>query len=211
LIYSVNIDFFKQRYGLPQEYQPGMPLPKMSYEITQKITDDLRDLKVRMGQDVATMAIATNGRATIPTDYIHFSSARYNQITDNTCGNLATRPRAIEHLSDAQIGDRLGDSIKMPTLKNPVFVTYAGYFQFYPKTVSNVEFTYLRMPKTPVYGYVADNTTDDDTYDETTSVHFEYPEDCFNDIVSMCLGYIGINLRSSELLQYAEMQKEKGV
>jgi len=211
LIHAVNLDFFRQRYGLPEQYQAGQPLPKMSYEITQKIIDDLKEFKVRMGVDIATMAVNSQGIAPIPSDYVHFSSARYNMIKDNVCGTVTMKPRTIEHLSDAQIGDRLGNSVKMPTLRNPVYTTYSTYFQFYPKNLRNVEFTYLRLPKTPLYNSVVDPNTDTDIFTESGSQHFEYPADCFTDIARLCLSYIGVNLRSQEIVQYAEMQKEKGI
>lgn len=211
LLPAVNIDFFKQRYGLPEQYSPGQPLPQMSYEVTQKITDDLRAFKVRMGIDTQAMIVDNQGQAPIPSNYVHFSSARYNMIKDNVCGTVQMKPRTIEHLTDAQLGDRLGNSIKKPTFRDPVFATFSTYFQFYPKNLRQVEFTYLRMPATPVYGYIADNNTDTDVYNEATSTHFEYPEDCFNDIVRLCLSYIGMNLRANDIIQYAEMQKAKGV
>ena len=211
LLKAVNIGFFKQRYGLPEEYQPGTPLPKISYEITQKITDDLRALKVRMGVDSGVMIVNAQGMANIPSDYVHFSSAKYNMIKDNTCGNVTTKARNIEHLSDAQINDRLGDSIKMPTHRDPVFATYSTYFQFYPKDLRNVHFTYLRMPVTPFYNTSIDEISDTENYLETGSVHFEYPEDCYEDIARMICSYIGINLRSTDLINYSEMKMQKGV
>lgn len=211
VLYAVNIDFFRQRYGLPQEYVPGQPLPKMSYEITQKIIDDLSHFKVRMGIDVAAMVVDNQGRANIPSDYVHFSSARYNMIKDNVCGTVNLKARTIEHLSDAQLGDRLGNSIKMPTLRNPVYATFNNYFQFYPKNLKYVEFTYLRMPRTPIYSIVVDPNTDLEVYNPTTSVHLEYPEDCFTEIVTLCLGYIAPNLRSPDIMQYSQQLKEKGI
>jgi len=211
VIKMVNISFFTQRYGLPQGYQPGQPMPKMYYELTQKITDDMKGLKVRMGIEVPALMLDAKGRASIPSDYVHFSSANHNMIINNTCGDLQTQLRPIEELTDAQRGDRISDSNKMPTLKDATFTIYNTYFQFDPIGLRNVEFTYLRMPKTPFYASIPDEDTDEDVFTETGSVHFEYPEDCFNEIVDMCTGYIGLNLRSPDLMGYSENKKEKGV
>ena len=211
ILKAANIGFFKQRYGLPEEYQAGAPLPKMSYEITQKIIDDLRAFKVRMGIDTASMVLDRQGRANIPSDYVHFSSAGYKQIKNNSCGSLEQRTRNIEHLSDAQVNERLGNSLKKPTLKNPCFTTYSTYFQFYPANLRYVDFTYLRMPVTPRYAIIVDNQTDREFYDAANSVHFEYPEDCFEDIARLVCSYIGINLRSTDLVQYSEMKKQQGI
>lgn len=211
ILKAVNIGFFKQRYGLPEEYQAGAPLPKMSYEITQKIIDDLRAFKVRMGIDTAALILDRQGRANIPSDYVHFSSAGYKQIKDNVCGSVDFKMRNIEHLSDAQVNERLGNSLKKPTLKNPCFTTYSTYFQFFPANLRNIDFTYLRMPVTPVYRVIFDNQTDREIYDPSTSVHFEYPEDCFEDIARLVCAYVGINLRAVDVIQFNEMKKQQGV
>lgn len=34
LIKVVNIDLFRKKYGLPEQYQPGRPVPKEYVEIT---------------------------------------------------------------------------------------------------------------------------------------------------------------------------------
>ena len=46
LIKVVNINKFKEKYGLPEEYQPGRPVPLEYAEITLKNQDDLRYFKI---------------------------------------------------------------------------------------------------------------------------------------------------------------------
>ena len=138
VIEGVNIDLLKQRYGLPEEYKAGQPLPTMSYEVTKKIMDDLSILKVRMGVDTPPLMLDNFGRADIPSDYLHLSSARFNHVIDNQCTFKKVKPRDIELLNDAQIGDRLSNSIKMPTYKDPCMAIFSGYFQFYPADLKRV-------------------------------------------------------------------------
>ena len=210
LLKSVNMDFFKYRYGLPERYQAGQPLPPISWEVTQKITDALRAFKVRTGVDIAAVTLDNLGRWTIPSNYVHYSSIGRVDVTSVACDEFDEDVHDIEVLSDAQVNGRLANSITKPTAIDPCCVFYNSYIQFYPKNISGVTITYLRMPVTPVYGYTLD-VNDEQIYNPATSVHFEYPEDCFTDIARMVLSYNGINLREQDVIQYAEMQKIKGV
>lgn len=211
VIEAVNIDLLKQRYGLPEEYRAGQPLPRMSYEVTKKIMDDMNFLKVRMGVDIPPLAVDNFGRAITPSDYLHLSSARYNQITTNQCAVKKVRPRDIELLTDAQIGDRLSNSVKMPTHKDPCMALFSGYMQFYPSDLKRVEMTYLRLPKTPFYAYTIDENTDEYVFTETGTQNFEFPADCLNDIVRLVLSYVNISLKEFTVVQYAEQAKKEGV
>jgi hypothetical protein len=46
LIKVVNMDLFRTKYGLPEDFQPGRPVPVEYADITLKNTDDLRAFKV---------------------------------------------------------------------------------------------------------------------------------------------------------------------
>lgn len=210
LLSVVNMDFFKYRYGLPEEYRAGQPLPRMSYELTQKITDDLRHLKVRMGVDTPQMIVDVQGRADIPSNYVHFSSWGYRSIISPDCDSLIEKHHVGEVLSDAQVFPRLGNSITYPSKKDPVCVFYKDYIQFYPRDLKRVDFTYLRFPLTPYYATTVNSETDEYEYSEEDTIHLEYPADCFSDIASMILSYIGINLREQDLIKYAETHKLTG-
>lgn len=208
ILKAANIDIFKHRYGLPEEYQPGMPMPRIAYEATQKITDDMRDLKVVMGDDAPIMMVDEYGKADVPEDYLHFVGAHVVVTKDIDCVDKEYDYNMAEHLTTAQIQERLGNSIKKPTIKDPVFETRAGYFQWHPKNINNVIFSYIRKPKTPYYAYTIEN--DIVIYNEENSVHFEYPSDMFVDVVSVLLGYVGVSMRDGEIAQYAERKKQTG-
>lgn len=204
----VNIDILKERYGLPQQYQPGQPMPQMTYEATQKLMDDLRHLKVRTGVDVPAISIDQWGRAIIPSNYLHLSSARFNRVVNNDCENSTYKPTAIELLTDAQIADRTGNSVTMPTEKHPCMAIFNNYFQFYPISVKRVELTYLRLPLTPLYN--SEIVNDEEIYVEVGSIHFEYPQDLLSTIVKKILSYVNVNLEKFEVVNYAEMKDKQG-
>lgn len=59
----------RKYFGVPEQYQPGMPMPQVSYEITQLVTDYLSQLKVE-----TVINVNNSGQATKPADYLHKSS-----------------------------------------------------------------------------------------------------------------------------------------
>jgi hypothetical protein len=154
---AINLDWFRNKYGLPEEYMPGRPIPKEAWEITQKITDDLHKFKVAMGiNGVPPMYVNQYGVASIPSDYVHCSSWMYRIITNDGNCSYTKDYSAGEVIRDNQIPDRLSDANKMPTKYNPVCVFYSDFIQFYPEDLGSVNFTYLRFPLTPVYDYYID-------------------------------------------------------
>lgn len=193
IIPIVEIDLFKQRYGLPQEYQPGMPLPRISYEITQKISDDVSPMKVWMGspQGTAPLAVNSDGVATLPADYVHFSSSR----------TLEGYP--VEILTDANYNERLMNPNRTPSIRHPIMTMYSKYLLFTPKDIQQVHFVYLRLP---VYAHLAvtvDPTTDVETYDSANSKDTEFPEDMHTEYIRRMLMNMGVNLRSEIVMQYS--------
>jgi hypothetical protein len=76
----------RKYYGVPEQYQPGMPMPQVAYEITQLVTDYMSQLK----QEVV-LAIDRTGQAKKPSDYLHKSSmsATWIEVLPTTVGDNA--------------------------------------------------------------------------------------------------------------------------
>jgi hypothetical protein len=182
----VEIDLFKQRYGLPQHYQPGMPVPQMSYEITQKISDDTSAFKVWMGspQGGPLMAINSAGIATKPPGYVHVSAIR------------SVDERPVEVLFNGEFNERLTNPNRTPTHKHPVCTFYGDYIEFRPKNLVKVHFIYLRLPVYANLVVTNDPVTDSIVYDPVNSVQTMFPEDMHTEYVRRAMSYISLNLRS---------------
>ena len=206
-IQLVNIDYFKKRFGLPEEYQPGNPVPRDIAEITQKSIDDLRLFKKHLLSQTVS-----SGKFTIPADYMYWDSMSYTYVHsfDGTPQNLL---RPVELLREDQLADRLGNWIKKPTLKNPVCVIRAdgttNQIYVFPDTITSVGFHYWRMPVQPIFDYTV--TDDELIYVPETSTEFEWPEICHGDLIRMLFVHLKINLNEMEIAQYAESWKQKGV
>ena len=207
---AVNIEFLKLKLGLPEEYQFGITQPRQAYEISRKITEDIRHLKVWMGEPgTSPLAVNSNGIAIIPSDHAYPSSVRYRSFTNTSCDTQDENVRTIEILYDDQLGDRLGNSIKNPTLEDPICSFYDTFIQFYPKNLKWVDYTYIRHAATPVFAYTIENDTV--TYDPANSTELDWPEQTHVDIARLILSKIGINLKDVNLVQYEEMKKKEGI
>lgn len=215
-------------YGLPQEYQPGLPMPKVAWEITQLVTDYLSHLK-----PTVTLPVTNSGIANKPIDYLHVSSISYIYVYPEEAGDPAveceddstqqttvaakntvvpkTIIRPVDIVDDAKWATLLSSVIRQPTLYYPACkFNDQEQVQFVPTNLGSVQFTYIRYPITPVWGY----TTPDGfnpQYDAGTSVNIELPAILNNLMTYMVLTKLGINIREPQLQQYAELMKAKGL
>lgn len=209
------MEYTVKRYSNPNEYQPGMPIPRMAYELTQKIIDDLRHLK-----EARTFSVS-NGSIPIPdgTDvrdlsgevspaYLHLSTLGYDKITQGPNG-ITKAVKGFKMLKDDEVHMALDSCIVAPDKDHPAANIQSDHIRIYPDTIERVEMIYLRSPLSPVWGF--DIVNNRPVYNDSTSVDIDAPEDAMNEIVMMHLGYMGIHIREQELLQYSEMNKRQGV
>jgi hypothetical protein len=202
LIKVVNIDLFRKKYGLPEQYQPGRPVPREYVDITLKNTDDLKIFKTFLASTAVTAGVLP-----YPTDYAHRDEITYNFI--KTINNVQTTfPKPVEILRESQASERRGNYTKQPTTQNPIGVIKNDGIYIYPATITAVDFSYFRWPIDPVFAYTPGDGYI--TYDSANSTEFEWPVDEHMTLVTMMLAYIGINLREADIYQYAEVKKAKG-
>ena len=217
-------DVVRRYYGLPEEYMPMHPQPRITYEVTQYVTDFMRTFKVP-----ASLPLNSIGRATIPDDYRHVSSIRYKtavvtpvditQGQDDDCcdDTIQGVPREtevqyrevdVDVIKDSEVGYYLNSSIVYPTKEHPKCCFYDKYIQVYPTNLNEILFTYLRYPIKPVWNYtIVDGMA---VYDPTGSVDIELPEECMTEMAVTFLSSVGIHIREEGLIQYANFVKEKG-
>ena len=207
-------DFFRQRYGLAEDYQPGQPIPRIAWEMTQKIKDDLRPLKTRVD-----ILVTSDGHVAYPSDYVHFSAMSNKYVINQDCA-AGEAPRVCEYpfevVDDDKWSDRLCHPNKAPTQRFPILNYYDDYIQVEPKEVGEVHLTYLRYPLAPHREYTVVN--DDDVYlpagvgvSGIPTAQIELPAITHIQIARYLLSYVGIHLREQELIQHSEAYKQSGV
>tara|TARA_R100000664_G_C2749112_1_gene136506 strand:- start:258 stop:1031 length:774 start_codon:yes stop_codon:yes gene_type:complete len=221
-----QMQFFMERYGNPAEYQPGRPIPRVAYNQTQKVSDDLRKFIKR-----SAIPVDVNGIMQYPEDYLHFSSATYHfveqpvstETPDDNCddcpgsgtstvtiGEITNHTVTVRPVDDSELSYLLQSSIVRPDEKNPVLTFYQEGVQYHPKNLGAVDFVYLRRPIKPEWSFNL-NSNGRPEYDPVSSVDLEWPEQVFNEIAVRILSFVGVNLREGELTQYSEGKRQTGI
>jgi hypothetical protein len=202
LIKVVNMDLFRTKYGLPEEFQPGRPVATEYADITLKNTDDLRAFKVSL-----TGVAVTNGILPLNANYAHRDTVTYNYT--KTINNVVTvLPRPVEILREAEFASRNGNWTKKPTLQYPIGVVRMDGIHIRPLTILAVDFNYYRWPGDPNFVYIEGDGFI--TYDAATSVEYEWAKDEHLTLTRMILQYVGVNLREADLVQYSEQKLKTG-
>jgi hypothetical protein len=202
LIKVVNIDHFRDKYGIPEEYRPGRPIATEFADISLKNIDDLKAFK-----KLLVNTTVTNGILPFPIDYGHRQSISYNYT--KTINNIVTiLPRIVEILREEEFTSREGNYTKRPTLQNPIAVIRNDGVHIRPITITSVTFSYYRFPVSPIFSYtIGDGFI---TYNAATSTELEWPEDEKVVIMRRCLEYIGINLKDGDIVTYANTKLKEG-
>ncbi len=182
-----NEDLFRKEVGL-RELANGT----IFFDNSQVSTDALLPFLV------PSQLVGTNGVFTLPADYRHAVSAT----------NVANN-KIITFLTKREYDETIIDPINFPTDLYPSATFLSGKLNVAPKTVSPIEFNYLRKPAVPFWNYNIIN--DEAVYDPSGSTQLEWKDIMHITFSRLILGYVGINFRDEELLQYAELIKVKGV
>jgi len=209
-------EWFNKRYNNTAEYQQGAPVPRVGYDASSRVMDDLKDFK-----EFRPFNVSDEGHVLIPDgttvkdannqtapEYLHLSSVRYNFVYNNKAGEITSRNPEVTEMRDSEVGAILGSDLVYPTKENPKLTKYKNYIQVYPRDLRRVDMTYLRMPVTPVWGYTLVNNRP--VYDASTSVDFEISEDNLNELVLNSLSYFGMNMREQQIFQESELFKQQG-
>jgi hypothetical protein len=133
-------------------------------------------------------------------------------IEDNgvITGTTQVNPNVLlEEVERGQL-NIMNNSLAKPTALYPVYERYAKTLRILPTTITQVKVSYLRKPNFPNWTYFmlpngqpAYNPADSSFQD------FELHESEFSNVVLKLLSYFGINLRESDVVQIAEVLKDK--
>lgn len=205
VIDASNLDLWKLKVGLPEEYQVNAPFARQAWQVTNKISDDMRYFitQVDINKDAA-------GIFEYPNDYGAFSSMRYDRILNQDCDTPDVKTRTVELVTDAELSERLDNTIIPPDYDYPVGAWYATGWKVYPTIIKKVNLTYLRLPTTPYRNYTLDPATDLTTYNPVGSVQLDYPKSLWVDFTFIVLKKMAINIREEELYQMAQQRINAG-
>lgn len=211
-------EWVMKRYGNPKEYTPKAPFPRIGFQETQKISDDLgflitkRDFPVSQEGKLEYPDGATvkDVNSAVAPKYLHASSMRSVYGYKDSAGATQQKSVDIKAIKDFELGNTLASSIVTPTVRFPVYAFYDTYMQFHPKDLQRVEFTYLREPTKPVWAYTLD-ANNRPVYDSSNSVDIESGEESMNEIAFDTLSFMGVSIRDQFLVQASETFSAQGV
>lgn len=210
-----------RRYiGLPEEYQPGSPVPRIAFEQTQAITNALQDIK-----EEKTIQI-TNGKAILPIDYLYpiVMYSKYDKVKDKSlskyekidCSEEETKqiaPKTAQPQKETIVvpidivttKERVyaeGSAIRKPTKEYPMASFDFPYIEVSPSSIKELYFDYLRKPKKAFWNYTIINTVE--TYTSVGSQDVELPIELMDSIAAKIIIDMGYRVRETELQQIAQ-------
>jgi hypothetical protein len=176
-----NEDKFRIEYGLRENLQNNI-----AYQNSQDSTDALAPFLTQ-----APLTTLVPGQFALPADYVHVSSIAY---IDNARRNM------VMIVNEDEYNGLINNPIIPPTTKYPI-AKFMGSSIFVQPGVTAIDMVYLRMPRTPVWGYTTVN--DEPVYNPATSVQLEWKPIYHIDIARLVMGYMSIEFRDQEFEQYA--------
>jgi len=173
---------------------------RKSFEANTMNTDNIAELKVKKSFNLS------NGKLIKPVDYLFFSAPLTRVWYKDSQGNQKSSQRSVDLVTDNELGDRLNSQFDNPTHEYPIVHDTENVLQFYPEDLSMAELMYIRRPVAPKWAYT--EVDGEAVYDEANSVNFELPVNLTGEVIYRIMQYMGINVRSSDVTQYA-MAKEQ--
>lgn len=150
-LHWAQLKAYNARTGNERQYQPGRPVPPLHYQVTTKVSEDLRPfLKtqkyLKTGAVLPDLPLDVSGLLVVPDDFNYATAFR----TDASVVD-------VDVVNDNKITYRLNSLIVPPTLARPMAeVTSTGYQLYTAPTgdvaaVLSVLLRYVAIPLRPVY------------------------------------------------------------
>jgi hypothetical protein len=196
LLNRAQIQYFNKLYGNQNDYRYDRPVPKITYAVTEKISNSLSVFL----SDPTALTIDSNGLVNTPTDLFQTVS-----ITHTISGV----DYEITRVEQDRVANNLTSSIEAPDAKYPIYVQLRTKLQFYPKSLATATITYLKEPTDMVWGYTI--VSGRPVYNSLTSVQPLWKDMDMNEIIYLALSYIGVNLKDPEVSQFANVKTQTGL
>jgi len=196
LINRAQIQYFNKLYGNQNDYRYDRPVPKISYAVTEKISNSLSPFL----SDKTVVTIDANGQCTTPTDMIQMVA-----VTKEVSG----KENEITRVEQDRIANNLSSYYDAPDTEFPIYSQLRTKLQFYPKALATAMIIYLKKPTDMVWAYTT--VSGRPVYDSLLSVQPLWSDVDMNEIMYLALSYIGVNLKDQEVSQFANMKTQTGL
>lgn len=203
---EIDLILDKAQLVLFNQYHTNPKMPAQAqaarYGESQRIDDSLSAFK-----SIYTFATGDTpgGILTLPGTYMHLISL-HTTTYNNQLGRNVTH--AVQILSEEELSMRLESQVIPLDDEEPVAIMYQSSIRMYPATTKQGQLFYFRRPAVPVFGYTSSGRTA--TYNSGTSTQLEWRDYDIMNIISIALTYIGINMSSADVTQFAQLKSQEG-
>jgi len=196
LINRAQIQYFNKLYGNQNDYRYDRPVPKISYAVTEKISNSLSPFL----SDKTTVTIDANGQCTTPTDMIQMVA-----VTKEVSG----KENEITRVEQDRVANNLSSYYDAPDTEFPIYAQLRTKLQFYPKTLASASVIYLKKPTNMAWAFTT--VSGRYVYDSLLSVQPLWSDVDMNEVMYIALSYIGVNLKDQEVSQFANIKTQTGL
>jgi hypothetical protein len=174
------------------------------YYKSQRVNDALSPFKDKY---TFLNADTPSGVITLPNDFMNVLSLYTTVYNATLARNVYT---AVEILAEDELIERLESQVIPVSQSDPICImNKLNRIQLFPEIPQSGGVYYLRRPVKPVFAYTQVGRVI--TYNSGSSVQLEWRQDDIMNIIVGALSYLGLNLSSGDVMQYAEMKNKEGV
>lgn len=200
---------FNKYHANPRVFSMPGKKDNMGYGDSLRMDDALAPFKRTY---TFTTGDTASGIITLPSNYMHMIAIRTTQFNNTLNRNVSS---AVEVLNEEELIERLESQVLPVSLDEPICIlqapTSAGNprrVQLFPEQPQSGVVYYFKRPAVPVFAYTQVGRVI--TYDPIASVQLEWNEADINNIIVEALSYYGLNLQSTEIIQFAENKIAQG-
>lgn len=187
-----QMSVINEMIGNEQEYQPGRPVPRYGFGLSQKIQEDLRPIII-----TPTTLTFSSGVAIYPINSLYLFD-----LSENSSG-AEIRPCEVD---EGRILS--GSVIKPPIVGNAKYFVLGASMYVLPSTIIDTRVTYVRRPLAPLWNFDYQNSVP--VFQPTGSQDFELGELLHLRICLKILQAVGINLDLAQVTQAAMAMEAQG-
>jgi len=207
-VQSASLWLLLQNTDNSKEYQPGMKVSPLAYQVSKINTERLRHLLVQY-YPIRTTA---GGKYPLPSNYFYTSSVSIPYyVNPGDCETaedytLVPNLKEVKMVREDELRLVLSNALVRPNAEYPYGTWYDTYLQVYPTNTPVILLSYLKYPV--VAEWVG--TGPRDYVDAGGSTDLDWILFCFRDIAFKILTYMGVNIREGEIAQFATQMEVKG-
>lgn len=202
LLHYNSLRYFHRRTGIPDEYQPGMPILRETVELVRANSMTMLPFIMVRGDQDGHPVIHINeyGYGSYPDDF-------YFPLVLSYAASVTFKTIPIEIYSNTDFIRKKDDVLEKATFKYPM-ATFHSKIQIAPIGIRRISMTYLRLPITPFFAVKYENGIN--VYDSDNSVELEWNDIAIHSIIGLMCETLGVSIGANDVAQYQNALNNQG-